>query len=156
MTFDNPRGTHGARQPSANPLMRFGNTMNIRRIRSKGGRGVMGMNVLVLTTVGAKTGQERSSPVAWFPGDDGDSWIISASAAGGPHNPAWYYNLAAHPDKARIELDGQSIDVTAEQLHGAEREQAWQKIVTAAPRFGKYTTTTDRVIPVIRLRRRVV
>jgi deazaflavin-dependent oxidoreductase (nitroreductase family) len=70
-------------------------------------------------------------------------------------NPAWYYNLAAHPDKVRIEVDGHTVEVTSEQLHGAEREQAWQQITTAAPRFGQYQHKTDRELPVIRLTRRV-
>ena len=152
MTFDNPKGTRGARQPGG--LMRFGNTFNIRRIRSQGGRGLIGgSDALILTTIGAKSGQERSTPVVWFPGDDG-TWIIAATAAGAAHNPAWFHNLAAHPDRVRIELDGQSIDVAAEQLHGQERDQAWAAIVAAAPRFNKYTEATDRLIPVIRLRRR--
>ena len=74
-----------------------------------------------------------------------------ASAAGGPRNPAWYYNIAAHPDKVQIEMAGRKIAVTAEQLHGEEREEAWQQITAAVPRFAKYQQKTDRELPVIRL-----
>ena len=74
-----------------------------------------------------------------------------ASAAGAARNPAWYYNIAAHPDKVRIEVNGQTIPVTAEQLHGAERDQAWQQITASAPRFAQYQRKTDRELPVIHL-----
>lgn len=108
------------------------------------------MNGLVLTTVGRKSGVARSTPVGWFPGEDG-SWLIVASAAGAPKNPAWYYNIAAHPDKVRIELSGRTVDVVAEQLHGAEREHAWREITSASSRFAQYQDKTDRELPIIRL-----
>jgi deazaflavin-dependent oxidoreductase (nitroreductase family) len=151
MAFDTPGGTRGARQPRAGLMMRLVNNAAAGRIRRKGR--MMGFNALVLTTIGARTGTERTNPVGWFPGPDG-SWLIVASAAGAPHNPAWYHNIAAHPDKVKIEVDGQSLPVIADQLHGAERDQAWQEITSAAPRFGQYQQKTDRELPVIRLVRR--
>jgi deazaflavin-dependent oxidoreductase (nitroreductase family) len=111
------------------------------------------MDLLFLTTVGRKTGQERVTPVAWFPGEDG-TWLIVASAAGSAQNPAWYGNLAAHPDQVKIEMRGQTVPVAAEQLSGPAREQAWQQIVAAQPRYAKYQRKTDRELPVIRLVRR--
>ncbi|GAB3420151.1 PNPOx family protein [Flindersiella endophytica] len=153
MSFDTRNGTRGARQPSASRLMRWFNQRVANRIGRKGGGTFMGFDALVLTTVGAKSGVERKTPVGWFPGEDG-SRLIVASAAGAAKNPAWYYNLAAHPDQVEIELAGQSISVTAEQLHGAEREQAWQQIIAASPRFAQYQEQTDRELPVIRLVRR--
>jgi deazaflavin-dependent oxidoreductase (nitroreductase family) len=93
---------------------------------------------------------ERITPVGWFPGPDG-SWLIVASAAGAKRNPAWYCNLAAHPGQVQIEVEGRKVAVTAEQLHGAEREQACRQITTAAPRFAKYQIKTDRELPIIRL-----
>jgi deazaflavin-dependent oxidoreductase (nitroreductase family) len=121
-------------------------------IRRRGGT-FIGMNALVLTTIGRKSGVERSTPVGWFPGEDG-SWLIVASAAGAAKNPAWYHNIAAHPDKVRIELAGRTVAVTAEQLRGPEREQAWRQITAAAPRFAQYEQKTDRELPIIRLVRR--
>jgi deazaflavin-dependent oxidoreductase (nitroreductase family) len=109
-----------------------------------------GFNALILTTIGAKSGAERTNPVGWFPGPDG-SWLIVASAAGAAHNPAWYHNIAAHPGKVRIEVNGRIVPVTAEQLHGTERGEAWRQIVAAAPRFAQYQRKTDRELPVIRL-----
>jgi deazaflavin-dependent oxidoreductase (nitroreductase family) len=151
MGFDVPVGTRGARQPRAGMMMRFFNNMAAGRIRRSGK--MLGFSALVLTTVGAKTGAERSNPVGWFPGKDG-GWLIVASAAGATRNPAWYHNIAAHPDQVRIEVDGRTVPVTAEQLHGPERDEAWRQIVRAAPRFGGYQEKTDRQLPVILLTER--
>ncbi len=140
----NPR-----RPPAAGFAARLSNKLIAGRVR-KGGARFLGFNALVLTTIGRKTGAERSVPVGWFPGPDG-SRLIVASAAGATGNPAWYYNLAAHPDQVQIEVEGQHVPVTAEQLHGPERAQAWQQILTAAPRFAKYQQKTDRELPIIRL-----
>lgn len=148
MSFDTHAGTRGARQP-AGPVVRWVNKLAAGRIRRKGGK-FMGFNALILTTVGRKSGAERTNPVGWFPGKDG-SWLIVASAAGAQANPAWYYNIAAHPDQVQIEVEGRRVPVVAEQLHGAERTEAWQQIVATAPRFGQYQQKTDRELPVIRL-----
>jgi deazaflavin-dependent oxidoreductase (nitroreductase family) len=130
-------------------MLRWFNQRTMNRIRRKDGK-FMGMDALVLTTVGRKSGTERSSPVGWFPGKDG-SWLIVASAAGAPKNPAWYYNIAAHPDRVQIEMTGRKVAVTAEQLHGADRDEAWRQITAASPRFAGYAGKTDRELPVIRL-----
>ena len=148
MSFDTPAGSRGARQPSG-PFFRWLNKVMSRRLRRKGGR-MMGFNALILTTTGAKSGAKRTNPVGWFPGQDG-SWLIVASAAGAARNPAWYHNIAAHPDEVQVEVGGRTIAVTAEQLLGAERDKAWQQITAAAPRFAQYERKTDRVLPVIRL-----
>jgi deazaflavin-dependent oxidoreductase (nitroreductase family) len=147
MGFDTHNGTRGARQPKG-PLMRLMNRVMSKRIRK--GRSAMGINVLVLVTVGRKSGVERETPVGWFPGPDG-SWLIVASAAGAAGNPAWYYNLAANPDQVRVEMGGRSVPVNAEQLAGPERAEAWKQITTTAPRFAQYQTKTDRELPIIRL-----
>ena len=149
MSFDTHKGTRGGRQPNGR-FMRWANTFMARRVRrSKDGR-VMGFNALILHTIGRRSHEPRTNPVGWWPGADG-SWLICASANAAVNNPAWYYNLAAHPDQVRIEVNGELIPVTAHQLHGAEREQAWQQITSAAPRFAQYQTKTDRELPVIRL-----
>jgi deazaflavin-dependent oxidoreductase (nitroreductase family) len=148
MSFDTHAGTRGARQPPG-PMVRWVNKLAAGRIRRKGGK-LMGLSALMLTTVGRKSGAERTNPVGWFPGKDG-SWLIVASAAGAAGNPAWYYNIAAHPDQVQIEVEGRKVAVVAEQLHGAERAEAWDQIAATAPRFGKYQQKTDRELPVIRL-----
>jgi deazaflavin-dependent oxidoreductase (nitroreductase family) len=148
--FDSRRGTRGSRQPKGRLMVRA-NAFMARRIRK--GKNPLGFNVLVLTTTGRKSGLERTAPVGWFPDGEGN-WLVVASANGATNNPAWYYNLAAAPDKASIEVDGAEIPVTAQQLHGAGREAAWQSVTAAAPRFNKYKAKTDREIPVLRLTRR--
>ena len=147
MSFDTRTGTRGIRPPSG-PVMRWMNQAMAWRI-GKSGK-FQGLTSLALTTIGAKSGAKRVNPVAWFPGSDG-SWLIVASAGGAARNPAWYYNIAAHPDQVTIEVAGRAIPVTAEQLHGAERAEAWQQVIMAAPRFGGYQEKTDRELPVIRL-----
>ena len=148
MSFDTAAGSRGARQPSGF-VLRAVNNMMAGRIRRKGGK-VMGFNALILTTVGRKTGAERTTPVGWFPGQDG-SWLIVASANGAAGNPAWYYNIVAHPNQVQIEVEGRKVAVAAEQLHGPERAAAWQQITASAPRFAQYQQKTDRELPVIRL-----
>jgi deazaflavin-dependent oxidoreductase (nitroreductase family) len=149
MSFDTPAGTRGARSRSSSGVI--GRWVQQRMMKQhRRSWKFLGMDLLFLTTVGRKSGQERVTPVAWFPQGDG-TWLIVASAAGSPQNPAWYRNLAAHPDRLQIELRDQAIPVTAEQLSGPAREQAWQQIVAAQPRYAKYQQKTDRELPVIRL-----
>jgi deazaflavin-dependent oxidoreductase (nitroreductase family) len=152
MSFDPPpSGTFGARQPGGRLLSWF-NTWNTNRIRRNGvARGVGGkMDALVLTTVGRKSGAPRSTPLAWF-SDGTNGWLIAASANGAAKHPAWYYNLAAHPDQVTIEIGSRTIPVRAEELHDQARETAWRRIVSSAPTFANYEKQTDREIPVIRL-----
>jgi deazaflavin-dependent oxidoreductase (nitroreductase family) len=148
VSFDTPNGTRGARQPRGFAA-RWANSLMAGRVR-KGGARFLGFNALALTTVGRKTGVERTNPVGWFPGPDG-SWLIVASANGATRNPAWYYNIAAHPDQVRIEVEGRKVAVVAEQLQGTERAEAWQQITAAAPRFAGYQQKTDRELPIIGL-----
>jgi deazaflavin-dependent oxidoreductase (nitroreductase family) len=110
----------------------------------------MGMNVLLLTTVGRHTNARRENPVGWFPDGD-DAWLIVASNEGSAQNPAWYLNIAAHPDQVWIELPDRKLQVTAEELHGPQRDESWRRIVAAEPRYGRYQAETDRQLPVIRL-----
>lgn len=112
----------------------------------------MGMDVLFLTTIGRMTGQRRETPVAWFTDGD-DAWVVVASSAGSARNPAWYHNIADRPTEVWIELptDGRRLQVRAEQLQGARREEAWQRITAAQPRYAKYQEKTDRTLPVLRL-----
>ena len=146
MIFDTSTGTRGGRQPRAGLMMQLLNKMAVGRFRRTGK--MMGINGLILTTIGARSGAERTNPVGWWPGPDG-SWLIVAAANGAARNPAWYHNIAAHPDNVQIEVDGRTIGVAAVQLHGAERAQAWQQISTATPRFAQYQRKTDRELPII-------
>ena len=120
-----------------------------RKIRRGTGK-FMGMDVLILHTVGRRSGQPRVTPVAWF-ADGGEARLIIGSGGGSRH-PDWYVNLMAHPTAASIELPGRdAAPVTPHRLEGADREQAWQRIAAAAPRIAKYQSKSDREYPVIRL-----
>lgn len=125
------------------------NARMIREVRN--GKGAfMGMDVLILKTVGRKSGQLRETPVARF-GDGKDSWILVGSG-GKANHPDWYLNLVGIPDRASVELPGRdAVPVTPHVLEGAEREQAWKLVATAQPRIAKYQSTSDRQYPVVRL-----
>ncbi len=154
MSFDTPNGTYGTRQPKAGLLMRWFNGWTMNRICCCKGGKVMGMDALVLTTVGRKSGADGcSTPVAYFP-DGNDAWLVVASANGAAKHPAWYHNIAAHPDQVKVEIAGRTVAVSAEQLHGQAHEQAWGLIQNELPRFAKYEQKTDRELPVIRLHAR--
>jgi deazaflavin-dependent oxidoreductase (nitroreductase family) len=148
MSFDTPAGTRGARQPSGPflPVDEHGHVASA----SPQGRQDDG-----LQRPGPDDRRRQERGQADQPGR-----LVSRSrrqladrrvSGRGARNPAWYYNIAAHPDEVQIEVDGRTIPVTAKQLHGPERDEAWQQITTAAPRFAQYEQKTDRVMPVIRL-----
>lgn len=149
-TFHARPGTRGARQPGRRILLWLNGFVS-GRVR-KGGN-PMGFGTLLLTTAGRKSGLERTSPLGYVPDGNG-GWLIAASASGSAANPNWYHNLAAAPENARIEVGGKTVSVTAEQLHGNERDAAWRTLTTTIPRFARYGAKTDREIPVIRLTRR--
>ena len=138
MSFDTTNGTRGGRQPKG-AFLKWTNKVMSGRIARKGKAPGMGFDALVLVTVGAKSGEERRIPLGWFPGKDG-SWLVVAAAAGAPKNPAWYYNLAAHPDRVSIEVPGGPIPVRAEQLHGAERDEAWRGSRSSLPQRSSAST----------------
>jgi deazaflavin-dependent oxidoreductase (nitroreductase family) len=109
-----------------------------------------GMELLYLTTVGARSGAHRTTPVARF--DDGaGGWIIVASAGGAAQHPGWYHNIAAHPDEVQVEVEGTRHRVQVEQLEGVARSEAWARVVEKVPRFEGYTTKTDRQLPLLHL-----
>lgn len=111
---------------------------------------MMGMDVLFLTTIGRRSGEVRETALARFP-DGEDAWLIVASAAGRQRNPGWYHNVRANPDRVWIELPDRRHRVDPEILEGERRNEAWEAITRAQPRFARYQKKTDRLIPVIRL-----
>ncbi len=149
MSFDLSAGTRGARMPKPGLFPRVMSRVLVGLHRRQGYR-FQGMDVLVLSTMGAKSGEPRRTPLAWYPSAE-DSWIVVGSYGGAQRNPSWVHNIAAHPDDVAIELRGRIVPVRAEQLHGLERERAWNEVVAAQPRYAAYQGKTDRLIPVIRL-----
>jgi deazaflavin-dependent oxidoreductase (nitroreductase family) len=112
-----------------------------------------GRSVVLVHHKGAKSGVERINPLVHVRQDD-DTWLIAASKAGAPSHPAWYHNLLAHPHTSIETPDDGVVDVQADELHGAERDQAWNKFKEFDNAFAEYEARTHRTIPVIALRRR--
>src|SRR5271166_2450564 len=105
-------------------------------------------DLLLLTTTGAKSGQPRVSPLAYFRIDG--KLIIIGSFAGAPVSPGWVHNLRVNPG-ARVEVGTDSFDVTARELPDAERDALFEKVAAAAPGFAEYQSKTSRVIPLFEL-----
>lgn len=116
-------------------------------MESGGTRGteLKGRPVILLTTIGAKTGKIRKTPLMRVE-HDGD-YAVVASLGGAPKNPVWYYNIKANP---RVELqDGpDSGDYEAREVFGEEKALWWERAVAAWPDYDDYQNKTDRQIPV--------
>ena len=151
-----PIGTRGTEMPGGKLLQKVLGPLAKRHIgsyRKTGGTDrmskMMPFPVILLTTKGAKSGAERIVALGGF--QEGDSWIIIASKGGSKTHPAWLNNMIAHPDDIWLEVGKRKMKVHAESLRGADRQEAYSRVVVAAPQYGGYPKKTDRVIPVIRL-----
>lgn len=104
-----------------------------------------GKPIILLTTVGAKTGKLRKTPLMRIEHDG--QYAIVASLGGAPKHPVWYYNVKKNP---RVELqDGaESRDYQAREVFGAEKAIWWERAVAAWPDYAEYQKKTDRQIPV--------
>jgi deazaflavin-dependent oxidoreductase (nitroreductase family) len=110
----------------------------------------MGFPIALLTTTGSRTGKEHTHVLGCFPDGD-DTWLIVASKGGAPTHPAWFLNLAKHPDKVWLQIGNRRFKVDVESLQGAEREAAFDRVVGVSKQYAGYRTKTDREIPVLRL-----
>jgi deazaflavin-dependent oxidoreductase (nitroreductase family) len=110
-----------------------------------------GAPVLLLTSTGAKSGEQRTTPVVYQP--DGARMLIFASKAGAPENPAWFHNLRANP-AATVEVGADTLDVEAIVVEGDERERLFRKQAELMPQFADYEQKTTRQIPVVALQPR--
>jgi deazaflavin-dependent oxidoreductase (nitroreductase family) len=127
---------------------------HVRVYRETGGeRGYdwRGTTILLLTTRGRKSGEQRTTPLIHR--TDGDRWVIVASKGGAPEHPGWYENLLADPD-ASIEVKDETIPVRASTAEGEERSRLWSLMVEVWPAYDDYQKNTDREIPVVVLTRR--
>jgi deazaflavin-dependent oxidoreductase (nitroreductase family) len=109
-----------------------------------------GKTLLLLHTIGAKSGKEHVNPVACL--EDGGSLVIIASMGGAPMNPAWYHNIVAHP-RVTVETGTEKFQATAEITTEPERTRLYEKMIQMMPGFAEYREKTTRVIPVIKLTR---
>lgn len=106
-----------------------------------------GVSMLLLETVGAKTGKVRETPLVYAA--DGDSVLVVASNGGQPGNPGWYYNLRRNPD-VQATLRGGTVPFTAHEAAGGERERLWPIVVGNNPAYAIYQErAVDRELPLI-------
>jgi deazaflavin-dependent oxidoreductase (nitroreductase family) len=109
-----------------------------------------GAPCLVLTTTGARSGQERKS--AQIFGADGENCVLIASKGGAPSHPDWYRNLLAKP-QVRVQVKGDVFDATARVVEGPQRAQLWSQMTGIWPAYDEYQARTERRIPVVLLER---
>jgi deazaflavin-dependent oxidoreductase (nitroreductase family) len=129
------------------------NQANIEEFRANAGKiggRFAGRTLLLLHTVGAKSGKERINPLAYLA--DGDRFVIIASKGGAPTNPDWYYNILAHP-LVTVEVGTEQFQAQAEIASEPERTRLFNQMAETAPGFAEYQRKTSRVIPVIILTR---
>lgn len=125
------------------------NSKIIEEFRANGGRvggNFAGAPLLLLHTVGAKTGQPRVNPMMYQKLDGG--YAVFASKGGAPTNPDWYHNLLAHP-RVQAEIGTDKVDLVARVAAGDERERIWSVQKARYPGFADYERRTTRQIPVV-------
>ena len=130
------------------------NQRTIAEFRANQGRvggNFAGAPLLLLHTIGARSGQPRINPMMYLA--DGARYLVFASKAGSDRNPDWYRNLRASPD-VTIEVGEETIPVHATELTGAERDEKYRVQAERYPGFAGYQRKTSRTIPVIALTRR--
>ncbi len=139
----------GEYEPSPTPFVRQ-QVDDYERTGGAEGGTMQGLPVIILTSLGAKSGRVRKTPLMRVEHDG--EYAVVASKGGAPDHPAWYQNLVSHP---LVELqDGpQRHDYHAREVTGKEREQWWERCVAAFPPYADYAQKTDRVIPVLVLTR---
>ncbi len=104
-----------------------------------------GMPIIVMTTVGHKSGKVRKVPLMRV--EHGGEYCLVASKGGAPENPAWYHNLVADPS-VTIQDGPEPFEAEVRRVSGAERAEWWERAVAAYPPYADYQADTDREIPV--------
>jgi deazaflavin-dependent oxidoreductase (nitroreductase family) len=105
-----------------------------------------GTTILLLTTTGRTSGQERTTPLIHRAEDGG--WVVVASKGGAPDHPGWYQNLQANPE-AKIQVKGDVIPVHARTTEGEERDRLWGLMAEVWPAYNDYQRKTSRQIPIV-------
>jgi deazaflavin-dependent oxidoreductase (nitroreductase family) len=109
------------------------------------GAEMKGKPIILLTTIGAKSGKIRKTPLMRV--EHGGEYAIVASLGGAPKNPVWYYNIKAHP-QVELQDGADTKDYEAREVFGDEKAAWWERAVEAWPDYAEYQTKTDRQIPV--------
>jgi deazaflavin-dependent oxidoreductase (nitroreductase family) len=126
------------------------NAKIIEEFRANSGRvggDFEGAPMILIHHRGRTSGTERVNPVVYLPVDGG--YAVFASKAGAPDHPDWYLNLVANP-QTTVEVGADTIDVTARDTSGEERDRIWEQQKSVMPGFAEYeTNAAPRVIPVV-------
>jgi deazaflavin-dependent oxidoreductase (nitroreductase family) len=109
------------------------------------GAEMKGKPIILLTTIGAKSGKIRKTPLMRV--EHGGEYAVVASLGGAPKNPVWYYNIKAHP-QVELQDGADTKDYQAREVFGDEKAAWWERAVEAWPDYAEYQTKTDRQIPV--------
>ncbi|MEU6590530.1 nitroreductase/quinone reductase family protein [Streptomyces sp. NPDC046881] len=123
---------------------------HIRRFEETGGRPRPGMNDLLLTTRGRRTGTLRRTALVYE--RDGEHYVVATSDRGADRHPAWYLNLLADP-AVTVQVGSQTFAARAHPATAAERPRLWRSLVSAMPEYGVYQDQTAQEIPVVPLAR---
>ncbi len=110
-----------------------------------------GLPCVVLTTVGARSGETRYSPVIRVSVPESDDYVVVASMGGAPKHPSWYFNLLAHPDQVTLQDRATKRRYDVRVTEGSEREELWELAASIYPEYEVYQADTERRIPVVRL-----
>jgi deazaflavin-dependent oxidoreductase (nitroreductase family) len=111
-----------------------------------------GLPIIIVTTLGNKTGQIRKTPLMRVEHDG--EYALVASMGGAPKHPVWYHNLVARPDAVQLQDGPEPFPVEVREVHDAERAAWWDRAVAAYPPYAEYQEKTSRQIPVFVARRR--
>ena len=125
----------------------------IDEFRANGGKvggNFENMTLLLLHTIGAKSGEPRLNPVVYLA--DGERYVIIASKGGAPTHPSWYHNVVAHPE-VTVEVGTEKFQAQAEVVQEPERTELYETMSAKYPGFAEYEQKTTRVIPVLVLTR---
>jgi deazaflavin-dependent oxidoreductase (nitroreductase family) len=109
-----------------------------------------GVPVLILTTTGRRSGDERPTPLIY--GRSGDDYLVVASKGGAPDPPAWYLNLSEAPD-VQVQVKADRFGAHARTATPEEKADMWSTMAAIWPAYDEYQTKTDREIPVVVLER---
>ena len=142
---------HGEYEPSPEAWVRD----QVAAYEASGGaeaNTLRGVPVVVVTSIGAKSGKVRKNPLMRVEHDG--TYAMVASLGGAPEHPTWYYNVKAHPDEVTVQDGDQVWDGVAREISGEEKAIWWERAVAAFPDYADYQRKTDREIPVFIVERK--
>jgi deazaflavin-dependent oxidoreductase (nitroreductase family) len=150
MAETKPRPFTAGEERFATIAVRIMSAVNTALFRASGGRlgnrFLRGAPVCLVTTIGARSGARRTTPLIYLA--EGNDVVIVASKGGMSHHPAWYHNLAKRPE-AQVQIGADVRDMVARRASGAEKAALWPRLLEIYPDYADYQARTDRDIPVM-------